>query len=88
MGGGFWRKLRGGQNGVRRHGHVAFLCISLRNGQWVLKDYQQCVEKQASGRQSRRAAFWKAQHIHQYVSIYKIRTTPDQGLRRGFSTPC
>jgi hypothetical protein len=22
------------------------------------------VEKQASGRQSRRAAFWKAQHIH------------------------
>jgi hypothetical protein len=23
-----------------------------------------------------------------YVSIYKSRTTPDHGLRRGFSTPC
>jgi hypothetical protein len=22
------------------------------------------------------------------VSIYKSRTTPDHGLRRGFSTPC
>jgi hypothetical protein len=44
------------------------------------------VEKQASGRQPRRAAFWKAQHIKRYVSIYKSRTTPDHGLRRGFST--
>jgi hypothetical protein len=25
---------------------------------------QQAVEKQASGRQPRRTAFWKAQHIH------------------------
>jgi hypothetical protein len=25
--------------------------------------YYQAVEKQASGRQPRRAAFWKAQHI-------------------------
>jgi hypothetical protein len=48
----------------------------------------QGVEKQASGRQPRRAAFWKAQHIHQYVSIYKSRTTPDHGARRSFSTPC
>jgi len=47
----------------------------------------QGVEKQASGRQPRRAAFWKAQHIRSYVSIYKSRTTPDHGLRRGFSTP-
>ena len=48
----------------------------------------QGVEKQASGRQPRRAAFWKAQHIRSYVSIYKSRTTPDHGVRRGFSTPC
>jgi hypothetical protein len=26
--------------------------------------FQQGVEKQASGRQPRRAAFWKAQHMH------------------------
>jgi hypothetical protein len=42
---------------------------------------QQGVEKHASGRQPRRAAFWKAQHIQRYVSIYKSRTTPDHGLR-------
>jgi hypothetical protein len=45
------------------------------------------VEKQAAGRQPRRAVFWKAQHIDQYVSIYKSRTTPDHAHRRGFSTP-
>jgi hypothetical protein len=44
------------------------------------------IEKQASGRQPRRAAFWKAQHIDRYVSIYKSRTTPDHGLRRSFSS--
>jgi hypothetical protein len=49
---------------------------------------QQGVEKQASGRQPRRAAFWEAQHISEYVGIYNIRTTPDHGLRRSFSTPC
>jgi hypothetical protein len=27
------------------------------------RKYYQAVEKQASGRQPRRAAFWKAQHI-------------------------
>jgi hypothetical protein len=32
---------------------------------------QQGVEKQASGRQPRRAAFWKTQHIQRYVSITK-----------------
>jgi hypothetical protein len=46
----------------------------------------QGAEKQASGRQPRRAAFWKAQHIQLYVSIYKSRVTPDHGLRRRFST--
>jgi hypothetical protein len=45
---------------------------------------QQGVEKQVSGCQPRRAAFWKAQHIREYVSIYKSRTTPDHGLRRRF----
>ena len=45
------------------------------------------VEKQASGRQPRRAAFWKAQHIRSYVSIYKGRTTRDHGAKRCFSTP-
>jgi hypothetical protein len=49
---------------------------------------QQGVEKQASGRQPRRAVFWKAQLRHRYVSIYKSPATPDHGLRRGFSTPC
>jgi hypothetical protein len=48
------------------------------------KIHYQGVEKQASGRQPRRAAFWKAQHILRYVSIYKSRTTLDHGLRRGF----
>jgi hypothetical protein len=48
---------------------------------------QQGVEKQASGRQPRRAAFWKAQHMRSYVSIYNSRTTPDHGARRSFSTP-
>ncbi|MCK7509768.1 MAG: hypothetical protein MZV70_40835 [Desulfobacterales bacterium] len=47
---------------------------------------EQSVAKQASGRQPRRAAFWKAQHIHPYVSIYESGTTPDHGLRRCFST--
>jgi hypothetical protein len=50
--------------------------------------FYQGVEKQASGRQPRRAAFWKAQHIQRYVSIYKSRTTLDHGLGRGFSIPC
>jgi len=45
---------------------------------------QQGVEKQASSRQPRRAAFWKAQHIGRYVSIYKSRTTPDHGLEAQF----
>jgi hypothetical protein len=60
------------------------------DGGWVYGylDILQGVEKQVSGRQPRRAAFWKAQHIKRYVSIYKSRTTPDHGLRRGFSTPC
>jgi hypothetical protein len=48
----------------------------------------QGVEEQASGRQPRRAAFWKAEHIQGYVSIYKSLTTPDHGLRRSFSKPC
>jgi hypothetical protein len=64
------------------------------------KHLYQAVEKQASGRQppvkwpsdftgqARRAAVWKAQHVHRYVIIYKSRTTPDHVLRRGFSTPC
>jgi hypothetical protein len=32
---------------------------------------EQGVQKQASGRQSRRAVFWEAQHMHLYVSICK-----------------
>jgi hypothetical protein len=54
----------------------------------LIQPVYQGVEKQASGRQPRRAAFWKAQHIQKYVSIYKSRTTPDHGARRSFSTPC
>jgi hypothetical protein len=66
----------------------------------IIDPILQGVEKQASGRQppvkwpsnftgqARRAAFWKAQHIERYVSIYKSRATPDHGLRRRFSTPC
>ena len=50
-----------------------------------MSNFQQGVQKQASGRQPRRAAFWKAQPMHLYVSIYKSRTTPDHGVRRGFS---
>jgi hypothetical protein len=48
----------------------------------------QGIEKKASGRQPRPAAFWKEQHIQRYVNTYKSRTTLDHGLRRGFSTPC
>jgi hypothetical protein len=62
-------------------------CRNAKIGVPFLK-VQQGVEKQASGPQPRRVAFWKAQHIHRYVSIYKSRTTPDHGLRRGFSIPC
>jgi hypothetical protein len=45
------------------------------------------VAKQASGRQPRRVATWKAQHIAQYVSSYKSHATPDHGLMRLFSIP-
>jgi hypothetical protein len=31
----------------------------------------QSVQKQASGRQPRRAAFWKAQHIHNMLAFTK-----------------
>jgi hypothetical protein len=43
---------------------------------------KQRAKKQASARQPRRAAIWNAQHIGQYVSIYKSRATLDHGLRR------
>jgi hypothetical protein len=49
---------------------------------------QQVVEKQVSGRQPRRAAFWDAQHTDQYVSNHKSRATPDHGPRRRFSSTC
>jgi hypothetical protein len=43
----------------------------------------QGFEEQASGRQPRRTALWKAQHI---LSIFKRCATQDHGLRRRFST--
>jgi hypothetical protein len=46
----------------------------------------QGVERQASGRQPRRVAIWKAQHMGSYVSIYKSHATQDHGLMRRFST--
>jgi hypothetical protein len=54
----------------------------------AIRPGQQGVKKQVSGCQSKRAAFWKAQHIREYVSIYKSRTTTAHGLKRRFSTPC
>ncbi|TFG39651.1 MAG: ATP-binding cassette domain-containing protein, partial [Syntrophobacterales bacterium] len=53
-----------------------------------IAELYQGVEKQASGRQPRRAAFWEAQPIQEYVSIYNSRTTLDNGLKCSFSTPC
>jgi hypothetical protein len=50
--------------------------------------FSRLFEKQASGRQPRRVAIWKAQHIGRYVSIYKSHATQDHGLRRRFSTAC
>jgi len=48
----------------------------------------QAVEKQESGRQTRRAAMRQAQHIKPYVSIGGSRATLDGVLRRSFSTAC
>jgi len=62
------------------HGIGQATVVDLDELELILKG----IEKQASGRQPRRAAFWKAQHIQRYVSIYKSRTTPDHGARRGF----
>jgi hypothetical protein len=38
---------------------------------WISYEGYKGVEKQASDRQPRRMAIWKAQHIGGYVSIYK-----------------
>jgi hypothetical protein len=54
----------------------------------ILSSFFQGVEKQASGRQPRRAAICKAQHIGRYVSIGKRRATLDHGRLRRFSTAC
>jgi hypothetical protein len=68
--------------GPLRRGGAGGPCFLIKHPE----DLQQVVEKQESGCQPRRAANWKAQHIDQYVSIYRSRTTQDHSLRRRFST--
>jgi hypothetical protein len=57
---------------------------------YLLSFGEQGVEKQASGRQPRRTALWKAQSRlrRDEQPISKYRATPDHGLRRRFSTAC
>jgi hypothetical protein len=44
--------------------------------------------KKKSATVSQASSFEPPASSRLHVSIYKSRTTPDHGLRRGFSTPC
>ena len=48
----------------------------------------QAVEKQETGRQTRRATMRQGRHIQTYASIDESRATLNGGIRGGFSAVC